>query len=90
MTNAVPPNWFAITVTFACPFCKHANNEVMYSAATTTNPDKIASAITTQSVKCKSRKITPTDGTQIGINVLPVTLEQAKAAGFKPDPKLGL
>jgi transcription elongation factor Elf1 len=83
-------HWFAIKVKFRCPFCQTENEEVMYSGAQTADTKKIASAVTTQNVKCKNCGRVPTDGTQIGINVLPVTLEQAKAGGFKPDPALGL
>lgn len=72
--------WFKMTVTFTCPHCGKANQEIMHSKSSTANPDKIAAAVTTQSLKCKSCSKTPTDGTQIGVNVLPISEAEGLAS----------
>jgi ribosomal protein S27E len=81
-----PVFWFAIRVIFTCPECKRENTEVMYSHASTSDPSKIATATQTQNLKCKFCKAQLADGTQVNVTVLPITLEQAKAAGFNPPP----
>jgi rubredoxin len=82
--------WFAVKATFTCPNCGKLSEEVMYTNAGRSDPNRIAAAIQRQNMKCRSCKIVPTDGTHIDLNVLPITLAEAKAAGFKPDPNLGL
>jgi transcription elongation factor Elf1 len=84
LANEKPVFYFAIKATFACPKCGKENIEVMYSKATTSNPDKIAIATQTQNLTCKFCKHQLLDGTKVQIVVLPVTLEQIRAAGFNP------
>jgi hypothetical protein len=87
MTDQKPVRyWFAVKVTFICPVCKKPNEEVMYMSAGKPDPGPIAAATQTQNLKCKFCKTPLKDGTQVNVNVLPVTLEQAKAAGFNPPP----
>ena len=81
--------WFAVKATFTCPTCKKVSEEVLYTSAGRPEPDRIASAVQKQDMVCQFCKVRPPDGTQIALNVLPVTLEQAKAAGFKPPPGTG-
>jgi hypothetical protein len=60
----------------------------MFLSAMKPDPDPIAAAAKTQKYSCRLCKVPAIDGTQIKLNVLPVTLEQAKAMGFKPAPGL--
>jgi hypothetical protein len=78
--------WFAVKAEFTCPKCDKLSTEVLYTNSTNPNPNLIAAAIEKQDMKCQFCKTRPPDGTQIGLNVLPVTLAEAKAAGFKPHP----
>jgi hypothetical protein len=86
MTNFPKPKqyWFAAKVEFTCPACKKMSSEVMYLNASKPEVDPIASAVQTQNLKCSACKTQLADGTQVNITVLPVTLEEAKASGFKP------
>jgi hypothetical protein len=78
--------WFAVKVEFVCPQpqCKKLSTEVMYMNSSLPNPDLMAKAAQTQNFSCQHCKTLLADGTQVNLNVLPVTLEQAKAAGFNP------
>lgn len=54
-------------------------------------PDRIAQAAATQRPKCRHCGVwLSEDGTRVELNVLPVTLEQAKSMGFKPAPNISL
>ena len=85
-----PKYWFAIKASFTCPNCGNLSDETVFSGANRPEPNRIASAVSTQDMKCKHCKVRPPDKTQIALNVLPITLAKAKAAGFKPDPSLGI
>jgi hypothetical protein len=76
--------WFSIQVVFACPFCKKANKKMMYSESLIQDQNKIAALVTAQLVRCALCKRKPTDGTHLGVIVVPTTLDQAKASGFEP------
>lgn len=82
------PYWFAVKAEFRCPACGKLSTEVMYMNATQPDPDAIAAATEKQSLKCQHCKQVPANGTQIKITVLPTTLAEAKAAGFKPPPDM--
>jgi hypothetical protein len=84
-------HWFAVKVTFTCPnpACKKVSEEILYTSAGKPDPTPIASAVSTKDMKCQHCKTQPPDDTKILLNVLPVTLAQAKAAGFKPPPGMG-
>jgi hypothetical protein len=78
--------WFKVTVEFNCPACKKVSTEIMFLSATKPDPNPIAMAARTQKYSCQLCKVPLADGIEVRLNVLPVTLEQAKAMGFKPAP----
>ena len=86
MTDLPKPRqyWFAVKATFTCPSCDGESEEIMYVNASKPDPRPIAASIQRQNIKCRLCKKQPDDGAQINLNVLPVTLEQAIASGFKP------
>jgi phage FluMu protein Com len=85
MENKPQRFWFAVKMSFTCPKCKKLSEEVLYTSAGRPDPNPIAQAVSTQQPKCQHCKTLLTaDGTNVNLNVLPVTLEQAKAAGFTP------
>ena len=79
-------HWFAVKVEFNCsnPKCKKLSSEILYMNANNPNPDPIAVAAKSQTYSCRLCKAPMTHGTQVKITVLPVTLAEALASGFKP------
>ena len=86
----IPTHWFAIKASFTCPSCGKLSEETMYSGAYKPDPGPVAAAIQKQDLTCRLCKVRPADETPIALNVLPVTLAEAKTAGFKPHPSLGI
>jgi len=83
----VPKYWFAVKLSFTCPTCTKPSEEVLFTRAGRPEPDRIAQVAATQRPKCQRCGLwLSEDGTKVLINVLPVTLKQAKAMGFKPAP----
>jgi transcription elongation factor Elf1 len=81
-------HWFAVKATFTCPKCNKTSSEVLYANASKPDPTPIALGVQRQSMSCQLCKSLLADGVQVSLSVLPVTLEQAKAAGFKPPSKV--
>jgi transposase-like protein len=73
--NEKPKYWFAATVTFKCPKCGKTSSEVMHLQSTTVEPPRLNAAIETQRPKCSWCKYVlneSDDGTQIGVQVVPI------------------
>jgi hypothetical protein len=80
-----PRNYsFAIKVEFTCPSCQKLNTEVMYTRSSVSSPDAQALVAAQQNLKCSFCGTQLLDGTKVGLNVIPATLEEAKTLGFKP------
>jgi hypothetical protein len=82
------PYWFAVKAEFTCPNCKKLSTEILYVNASSPDPTPIAQGVSTQNMVCQLCKTPLVTGVHVSLNVLPVTLAQAKAAGFKPPADL--
>jgi hypothetical protein len=82
--------WFVVKAEFICPNCKTLSEEVLYLTASKPDPRPISAAIQTQDMKCQWCKTTPTDRTELTLNVQLVTLAEANATGLTSRSKSGL